>query len=165
MRIKESIRKGLGFGFTSGIITTLGLIIGLSAGTNSKIAVIGGILTIAFADALSDALGIHISEESTKKNFKYKKSKKEIWESTFSTLFSKIFFALTFLIPVLFFALNTAVIISIIWGLTLIFFFSYYIARFNKTKPSSVIIEHLIITIIVIVLSKIIGNLISKYLA
>jgi VIT1/CCC1 family predicted Fe2+/Mn2+ transporter len=163
VKIKDSIKKGLGFGFTSGIITTLGLIIGLSAGTHSKIAVIGGILTIAFADALSDSLGIHISEESTKKNSKYKRGKKEIWESTFSTLFSKIFFALTFLIPVLFFQLNLAVIISIIWGLTLITFFSYLIAKFNKTKSSSVIIEHLTITIIVILLSKIIGNLISRH--
>lgn len=163
MKIKDSIKKGLGFGFTSGIITTLGLIIGLSVGTHSKIAVIGGILTIAFADALSDSLGIHISEESTKKNSKYKKGKKEIWESTFSTLFSKIFFALTFLIPVLLFSLNFAVIISIIWGLLLITFFSYFIAKFNKTNSSPVITEHLIIAIIVIFLSKTIGNLIARY--
>ncbi len=165
MKIKDSIKKGLGFGLTSGIITTLGLIIGLSAGTHSKIAVIGGILTIAFADALSDSLGIHISEESTKKNSTYKKGKKEIWESTLSTLFSKIFFALTFLIPVLFLQLSLAVIISIIWGLTLITFFSYFIAKFNKTRPSSVIIEHVVITIIVVILSKILGNLIAKYIA
>ena len=164
MKIKDSIKKGLGFGLTSGIITTLGLIIGLSAGTHSKIAVVGGILTIAFADALSDSLGIHISEESTKKG-KSKKDIRETWESTGSTLFSKIIFALTFLIPVLFFPLNFAVIISIIWGLTLITFFSYFIAKFNKTKPSSVIIEHVVITIIVILLSKIIGYLIARYFA
>jgi VIT1/CCC1 family predicted Fe2+/Mn2+ transporter len=163
MKIKESIKKGFGFGLTSGIITTLGLIIGLSVGTNSRIAVIGGILTIAFADALSDSLGIHISEESTKKG-KSKKDRRETWESTFSTLFSKIFFALTFLIPVLFFSLNTAVIISIIWGLTLITSFSYFIAKHNKSKLSSVIVEHLIITVIVIVLSRIIGYLIANYL-
>jgi VIT1/CCC1 family predicted Fe2+/Mn2+ transporter len=129
------------------------------------VAVIGGILTIAFADALSDSLGIHISEESTKKNPKYKKNRREIWESTFSTLFSKIFFALTFLIPILLLSLNIAVIVSTVWGLILISFFSYFIARFNKTKPYSVIIEHLTITIIVIILSKIICDLISKYLA
>jgi len=54
----------MSFGLTSGIITTLGLIVGLHSGTHSKLAVIGGILTIAMADALSDALGIHVSEES-----------------------------------------------------------------------------------------------------
>lgn len=163
--MKISIRKGLGFGLTSGIITTLGLIIGLAAGTHSKLAVIGGILTIAFADGFSDALGIHISEESAQKGKSNKKDKKKIWESTFSTLFSKIFFALTFLIPVFIFALNTALIISIIWGLFLITLFSYYIAKLQGNKPSSFIIEHFIITVVVIVLSKIIGDLIARFFA
>ena len=65
--MKIAIRKGLGFGLTSGIITTLGIIVGLDASTNSKIVVIGGILFIAVTDSLSDALGMHISEEAHKK--------------------------------------------------------------------------------------------------
>ena len=94
MKIKDSIKKGLGFGLTSGIITTLGLIIGLSAGTHSKIAVIGGILTIAFADALSDSLGIHISEESTKKIQLIKKAKKKYGNQHFPHSFQKYFLRL-----------------------------------------------------------------------
>ena len=62
--MEHSFRVGMSFGLTSGIITTLGLIVGLHSGTHSKLAVIGGILTIAMADAFSDALGIHVSEES-----------------------------------------------------------------------------------------------------
>ena len=62
--MKPSYRTGLSFGLTSGIITTLGLIVGLNGSTHSKFAVIGGILTIAIADAFSDALGIHVSQES-----------------------------------------------------------------------------------------------------
>ncbi|MCR4290314.1 MAG: hypothetical protein NUV86_08670, partial [Candidatus Scalindua sp.] len=62
--MKESLKTGIIFGLTSGTITTLGLMIGLYSGTNSRCIVIGGILTIAVADSLSDALGIHISEEA-----------------------------------------------------------------------------------------------------
>lgn len=98
LNIKQSFKTGLGFGLTSGVITTLGLIVGLHSGTHSKIVIIGGILVIAVADALSDALGIHISEESNRK-----RSQKEIWESTISTFFSKLIIALTFIIPILFF--------------------------------------------------------------
>lgn len=58
---------GLSFGLTSGVITTLGLIVGLHAGTHSRMVVIGGILTVAVSDAMSDALGIHISEEAKKR--------------------------------------------------------------------------------------------------
>ena len=56
--MKESLKTGITFGLTSGVITTLGLMVGLHSGTGSRIAVIGGILTIAVADAFSDALGI-----------------------------------------------------------------------------------------------------------
>ncbi len=57
-RMKESLNTGISFGLTSGVITTLGLIVGLHSGTHSKLAIIGGIITIAIADAFSDALGI-----------------------------------------------------------------------------------------------------------
>ena len=58
--MKHSIKIGFSFGLTSGIITTLGLIVGLNSGTRSRLAVVGGVLTIAIADAFSDASGIHL---------------------------------------------------------------------------------------------------------
>lgn len=53
--MRLSIRKGFSFGLTSGVITTLGLIVGLHSSTHSDLSVIGGILSIAIADAMSDA--------------------------------------------------------------------------------------------------------------
>ena len=52
--IKKSLKIGLSFGLTSGVITTLGLLVGLNSSTHSKMVVLGGILVIAIADALSD---------------------------------------------------------------------------------------------------------------
>jgi vacuolar iron transporter family protein len=151
--MEKSLRTGFSFGLVSGIITTLGLMIGLNASTGSKIVVIGGILTIAIADSLSDSLGIHISEESKNNNKRY------IWKATISTFFSKLFFALTFLIPVLLFSLNIAIVLSIIWGLFLISVFSYSIGE--EGKKYKVVIEHLAIAIIVIILTDIVGKFIS----
>ncbi len=156
--MKNSIRKGFGFGLTSGIITTLGLMVGLNSSTHSAIVVIGGIIVIAVADALSDALGIHISEE-----FEMKHSKKEIWESTISTFLSKLVFALTFIIPVLLFSLNTAIIVSIIWGLFLITVFSIYIAKEQNLKPYRVVVEHLIIAVIVILVTHYLGKFVGSF--
>jgi len=157
--MKDSIKVGLNFGITSAIITTLGLFIGLVSATNNKLIAISGILTIAIADAFSDALGIHLSEESDKKN-----KQKDIWQATITTFFTKLIIALTFLIPILLFSLQTAIIICIIYGLTLLSIFSYKIAKSRNDKPSKTIIEHLIIAIIVIALTKIIGQTISQYL-
>jgi len=81
--MKNSIKKGLGFGLTSGIITTLGLMIGLYFSTKSMLAVIGGIIIIAVADSLSDSLGMHISEETNKKKFE----KRNLGSNMFNILF------------------------------------------------------------------------------
>ena len=62
--MKEWLRSGVSFGLTSAVITTLGLMVGLHSGTGSKLVVLEGIITIAIADAFSDALGMHISKEA-----------------------------------------------------------------------------------------------------
>ena len=150
------MRVGLTFGVTSGVITTLGLMVGLHSGTNSKLAVIGGILTIAIADAFSDALGIHISEESEGRH-----ASKEIWESTLFTFSSKLAFALTFLIPVLLLELWTAVVVGIVWGLLVISLLSYRIAREQKGSSWKVVSEHLIVALVVIVAAHYVGDWLS----
>ncbi len=157
--MKIPIRKGLGFGLTSGIITTLGLLVGLNYGTNSKKAVLGGILVIAIADALSDSLGIHVSEEAGSKTT----TNKEIWASTFSTTFSKFLFSLTFVIPILLFSLDLAVAISIVWGILLLFFFSCYIAKKRKESQLKAAFEHISIAVVVIIITYFIGNWISSW--
>jgi VIT1/CCC1 family predicted Fe2+/Mn2+ transporter len=158
--MNHSLKTGLSFGLTSGIITTLGLMVGLHSGTHSKLAVIGGILTIAIADAFSDALGIHVSEESEAKH-----TSREIWESTICTFVAKFVFALTFLVPVLLLPLGTALVVSIIWGLSLLAVFSFYIAREGGEKPWKAISEHLLIAIVVIIITHLVGEWISSIFA
>ncbi|KKP24189.1 MAG: hypothetical protein SZ59_C0002G0035 [candidate division TM6 bacterium GW2011_GWF2_28_16] len=156
--MKDSIKVGLGFGVTSGIITTLGLMVGLHSGTHSVLAIIGGVLTIAIADAFSDSLGVHISRE-----FENKTQKKDIWEATATTFFSKFFMALLFIIPILFFELSLAVKISIFMGLSLLAIFSYIIAKEKKAKPLPIIIKHVSIATVVIIISQLVGTLIRSH--
>lgn len=157
--MKHSLKTGFSFGLTSGIITTLGLMVGLHSGTHSKLVVTGGILTIAIADAFSDALGIHFSEEAENKH-----TAKEIWESTIATFLSKFVIALTFIVPLLLLQLSTAIIVSIIWGLSLLSIFSFYIARKQKVKSWKVVAEHLIIALVVIVITHYAGEWIASLL-
>jgi len=154
--MRHPLKVGMSFGLTSGIITTLGLIVGLHSGTHSKLAVIGGILTIAVADAFSDALGIHISEEAEAKH-----TTKEVWEATLSTFFFKFVFALTFIVPVILLELSTAIAASVVWGLLLLGFFSFNLAREQKRKLREVIAEHLIIALAVIFIAHLVGDWIS----
>ncbi|MFC1514359.1 hypothetical protein ACFL5X_00460 [Candidatus Omnitrophota bacterium] len=152
----HSLKIGLSFGSSSAIITTLGLMVGLYSGTGSKLAVIGGILVIAIADAFSDAVGIHISEEAENKH-----TPKEIWLATLFTFLFKFIFSIIFIIPVLAFNLPIAMLVSVIWGLFLLSIVSFYLARQQKEKAWKVISEHLAIALVVIALTHLVGGWIN----
>ena len=151
--MKESLRTGITFGLTSAVITTLGLMVGLHSGTHSRIVVLGGILTIAIADAFSDALGIHVSEESENTH-----TIKEIWTSTIATFLAKFLFALTFAVPVLLLSLSTAIIVSLLWGILILAILSYAVAKSQGTPPWKVVGEHILITLVVIGITHSVGH-------
>jgi VIT1/CCC1 family predicted Fe2+/Mn2+ transporter len=157
--MKHSHKIGICFGVTSGIITTMGLMVGLDAGTNSKLAVLGGILTIAIADSFSDALGMHMSVESGDST-----TEKEIWESTIATFLAKLVFSSSFIIPVLLISnLFHAMIINICWGALVLTVLTYIIAKDKKENVIRALAEHLGTAAVVIVLTTLAGKLIAKY--
>lgn len=149
----------MSFGLTSGVITTLGLMVGLHSGTHSKAVVIGGILTIAVADALSDALGIHVAEES-----KNSGSTLEIWESTIAAFTAKFVIAMTFAVPVFLLPLQVAVVVSVAWGLSLLAALSFVLARSQQIAPWKVIGEHLLIGVCVVAITHYLGGWVREAL-
>ena len=146
------------FGATSAIITSLGLIIGLDSLSHPRLSIIGGILVIALADNISDSVGIHIYQESECI------TDREVWFSTFSNFFARVLVSLTFIILVLALPIRLAVSCSIVWGLSLLAFMSYTIAKDRGVNPYRAIFEHTSIAIFVIIASSFVGKfLISKF--
>ena len=158
--MKHSFKTGFTFGFTSAIITTLGLMVGLHAGTQSRLAVIGGILVIAIADAFSDALGIHMAEEAENIH-----TAREIWEATIATFFSKFTIAITFVLPLLLLDFTVAIVVSVAWGFSLLAIFSWVMARQQGQKPWKVVGEHLLIAVVVSLATHYVGEVISSLIA
>ncbi len=156
--MKEPLLKGLGFGLTSGAINTLGIIVGLHSGTHSQLAVLAGILVLAIADAMSDAIGIHISEEAEGEH-----ATKEIWEATFFTFSSKFLFALSFVPLIIFLENFTAILASVVWGLFLIVIVSLLTAKLQDKNVYRAIAEHLLVTIVVIVVAHFFGDVIYGF--
>ena len=153
----DGARTGLFFGATSGVITTLGLITGLNAGTKSITAVLGGIFVIAVADSMSDALGIHLAEEADPET-----DHEHVWQATITTFLTKFVFALSFAVPLLLLPLGPAVMASIAWGMLVIIVLSYFLARSQNESPWLIIFEHLGIAILVVVLSHFIGVWVAR---
>jgi VIT1/CCC1 family predicted Fe2+/Mn2+ transporter len=156
--MKTSWKTGISFGLTSGVITTLGLMVGLHSGTHSRAIVIGGILTIAIADAMSDALGIHVSEES-----KNSVPVSQVWEATLATFGAKFVVSATFVIPVIFAPLDQAIVISLAWGLLLLTALSFFIARAQTIAPWKVIGEHLFIALCVVAMTHAVGDWVKGF--
>jgi hypothetical protein len=150
--MNHSIKVGFSFGLTSGIITTLGLLVGLYSITNSRLIVLGGILMIAIADALSDAFGIHMSEESEQKH-----TARQIWQSTVTAFLFKFFFALIFAVPILVLELQPAVIASVILGMAILGVMSYYMPK-AKAMRWRTVAEHLIIAVVVVAATYYLGK-------
>ncbi len=127
--------------------------VGLHSGTHSTLAVVGGIIAIAIADACSDALGVHIAEESRTET-----DARAVWEATASTLLTKAVIALTFLVPVLLLELDTAILASVLWGVVLVAGLSYRMARAQGASPVGAVSEHVVITLVVVALTHYVGD-------
>ena len=145
------------FGATSAIMTSLALIVGLAGVANPRVSITGALLVLAFADNVSDSLGVHVYRES---QFKDHKGNKIHTISNFLTrlCITMIFVAIVFLLPI-----QYAVIASLALGFLLLSVLSYYIALYHNADPASEIIEHLGIALLVIIASNFLGTAITGF--
>lgn len=156
--MKTSVKKGVGFGITSGVITTVGMVVALYFLSGDKVVITGAILSIAIADSVSDALGIHISEESDKT-----KDKKHIWGATLWTFFSKFLITISFLFPIFLFQLEVAIYASLLWGYFLLTTISIKIARDRGENIFNTVTEHVLAMSVVIVVIFLTEKILSTF--
>lgn len=162
-KYSHQIVTSVSFGVTSGVITALGMVVGLHSATSSKLAVVAGIVILAIADGLADAAGFHVTEESEMEKGEVKHSSKEIWLTTLFTFLGVGGVILTFAVPVLLFPFGTAVFAAVAWGIFLLIFLNIYLARARKENPLHLISEHLVLAAFVIVVSYLAGKLIALW--
>lgn len=157
--MSHQMKTGFYFGSTSAIISTLGIIVGVGMATSSKLSVVSAIVVMAVADGLSDAMGIHLVEES-----KNKYTSKQVWLSTIFTFMGVCTFSLIFVIPILLFSFPTDILISIFLGLGILSLSSFYIAKAQNKNPLKIIIEHDLLAVLVIIISYYLGILLKFFL-
>jgi len=152
--MQKAVQRGLGFGLTSAIITVLGVMVGVHAGTDLKHAVIGAVIVVAVADSLSDALGVLLTEKSVPGN-----TLKEAVVSSLCTFLVKIWLGFTFLLPLwLIPDLHLAIGICLAYGMIVLGFYTYLVAKRKKGNPVKDIAVHILLAIVVITLSNLLGN-------
>lgn len=146
------------FGSTAAIITNVSLIVGLGSAQTGKGPIIGGLLTIAIADNISDSLGIHMYKEAEGHGTKLSLL------ATALNFVARLLVSLSFVAIVLGLPGPQAMAISVVWGLTLLTFISYLITRKRCQNPVLEIIKHLVVAVVVIVLSRYAGRFVSEHI-
>jgi len=126
--------------------------VGLAAGTESMIAVLGGILVIAVSDALSDALGIHLALEADPAVANH-----HVWSAMLATFLAKFVVSASFVVPLLILPLGSGVIAALAWGLAILTALSWHLAHMQRTRALPIVLEHVGIAIVVVALSHGVG--------
>jgi VIT1/CCC1 family predicted Fe2+/Mn2+ transporter len=144
-------------GSSAAIITNVSLIVGLGSAQAGKGPILGGLLTIALADNISDSLGIHLYKESEGCGERLSSL------ATILNFLSRLLISLSFVAIVLIFPISQSILVGIVWGLLLLALISYLITRSNHENSISEIIKHVLVAVIVILLSRFVGYLIADY--
>lgn len=138
------------FGSTSAIVTSMALIVGLGSLNNTRSSLIAALLIIAIADNIADTFSIHIFQESSR-------TIKPVKNVVISNYIARLIISFSFIPIVIYLPSPLDKIISVIWGLLLLSFLSYLIAKVKHTVIAKEISYHTILALVVILVSQLLG--------
>ncbi|HTP85244.1 MAG TPA: hypothetical protein VMQ11_19990 [Alphaproteobacteria bacterium] len=142
----------ISFGGASAIVTSLGLIVGFAAAHTPRPTVMTGLLIFALADNLTDALSIHIYQESERLEGR------RALEATIGNFMTRLGICGTFVLFVGALPEAYAVGASLVWGTALLSGLTWLVARNRGANASAEICKHLAVALAVIVVSRAIGT-------
>jgi len=142
----------ISFGGTSAIVTSIGLIVGLTASGASRGSVIAALLIFALGDNLTDALSIHIYQESERLE------SRRAFAATVGNFVTRVAICAGFLALVSVLPSGYAVGVSLLWGAVLLAGLSWLVARSRGANPPMEVRKHLAVAFGVIALSRMVGS-------
>jgi vacuolar iron transporter family protein len=151
--------RNVSFGGTAAIVTSVALIFGLDAATATKSTIVSGLLIVALADNLTDALSLHIYQESERRL-----EPREAFVATWSNFAARLVLALTFVLLVVLLPIASAVVASAAWGLALLTALTWALARERKASFAIELGKHVAAALAVILASRGIGVVITAQL-
>jgi VIT1/CCC1 family predicted Fe2+/Mn2+ transporter len=148
----------ISYGGTAAVVTSTALISGLSAADATKPVIISALLIAALADNLTDALSIHIFQESAQLD------QKDAFTGTITNFLTRLLLCISFVLLVGLFPFAHATKAAVVWGMLLLATLTYLVARERKVKPLPEVLKHLAVAVAVITVSIMIGRWIGAVL-
>ena len=142
----------ISYGGTAAIVTSTALISGLSAANATKPLIVSALLIAALADNLTDALSIHIFQESEQLD------QKEALTGTITNFLTRLLLCVSFVVLVGLFPLAHAGEVAIAWGMVLLAALTYLVAHERKVNAPLEVVKHVVVASAVILGSIAIGH-------
>ena len=133
-KLRDSMH-GAAFGIVDGVITVLGLTLGVSALSPDRTVILVAGVSVGIADGLANSAGFFVSEEVATEHGISNHTKKAIYASSISCFAATLVAVLFPTIPYLFAKIAIARVVSIMVGLSLLFVFGVIHARFSHESP------------------------------
>lgn len=160
--INNDTRQGIFFGINSGILTTVGVIAGISQTTTNPMYVVISVISLAISDCIGESYGMYLSKKA-----------EQVSEQGYGPLYSliavflsKFITVLLFLVPLLF-VWNLKYYKNLLWpilySLIVLIAIDNKLAEMRKESKIKYIITHVILLFVVVLSTKLIGQVLSKY--
>jgi VIT1/CCC1 family predicted Fe2+/Mn2+ transporter len=144
-------------GCSAAVITNVSLIVGMGSARAGKGPILGGLLTFALADNISDSLGIRLYKESEGCGERLSRL------ATALNFFSRLLVSFSFVAIVLMLPAAQGMIVGIVWAFLLLTLISSLITRRNHENSVTTIIRHVVIAVVAIASSRCVGELIARH--
>jgi VIT1/CCC1 family predicted Fe2+/Mn2+ transporter len=151
--------RRISYGGTAAVVTSTALISGLSAANATKPIIVSALLIAALADNLTDALSVHIFQESEQL------TQKDAFTATTTNFVTRLLLCASFVPLVAFFPLSHATVLAILWAALLLGALTYMVARERNVKPMPEVVKHLFVASVAIIASTLIGHWIGAALS
>ena len=162
MNVNSALRQGMFFGINSGVITTTGVIAGLSQATINPYIIIITIISLALSDGFGESYGLYISKKAEKPS----DDSNNPLLSLSGLLLMKVSVGLSFLIPFMF-SMSTKYFKNLVWpftwGIFLLTIMDYRLSKLRDEPIYTYLIPHYVIIIFVVLITKFFGQVLSKH--
>jgi vacuolar iron transporter family protein len=160
--MNDNTRQGIFFGINSGVLTTVGVIAGISQTTTNPMYVIISVLSLAISDCIGEAYGMYIS----KKAEQVTQNDNGPLYSLVSVFLAKFITVILFLVPLIFYW-NLKYYKNLLWPMLYSLFVLIYIdnrlAEMRKESKTKYIVTHMVLLFIVVISTKYIGQALGNY--
>jgi hypothetical protein len=135
----------------------MALIAGLEAANAGRASVISTLLIAAVADNLTDSLSVHMYQESERFE------RRDAFVGTLTNFATRLVVCLSFVIIVVLIPSHLAVVVGMAWGLSLLVLLTCILSRHRDVSTLSEVAKHLGVAVVVIAVSRVVGQWIARH--